>query len=116
MSEWLEQVELVCEMRDVDNVERFLPIRLKGGALSVYQRLTRDQREDLQQVKQAFLVAFTPNPFVAFDTFVSCHLRPGETVNEYLGDLQDLVCLIEENTSDRWLSCAFVSGPPGPVR
>ena len=116
VSEWLEQVELVCEMCGVDNIERVLPLRLRGGALSVYQQLTHDQKEDLQQVKQALLMAFAPDPFVAFDTFVSRHLRPGETLDEYLGDLQDLVRLIEENTSDRWLSCAFVSGLPGPVR
>ena len=103
-------------MCGVDNVERVLPLRLRGGALSVYRRLTRDQREDSQQVKQALLVAFAPNSFVAFDTFVSCHLRSGETMDEYLGDLQDLARLIEENTSDRWLSCAFMSGLPGPVR
>ena len=116
VSEWLEQVELVCKICGVDNVERVLPLRLKGGALSVNRRLTHDQREDLQQVKQALLVAFAPNPFVAFDTFALCRLGPGETVDEYLGDLQDLAHLIEENTSDRWLSCAFVSGLPGPVR
>ena len=116
VSEWLEQVELVCEMCGVANVKRILPLRPRCGALSVYRRLTHDQREDLQQVKQDLLVAFAPDPFVAFDTFVSCRLRPRETVDEYLGDLQDLVCLIEENTSDRWLSCAFVSGLPGPVR
>ena len=61
-------------------------------------------------------MAFAPDPFVAFDTFVSHHLCPGETVDKYLGDLQDLACLIKENTSDRWLSCAFVSGLPSPVR
>ena len=72
--------------------------------------------EDLQQVKQALLVAFAQDPFVAFDTFVSRRLRPRETVDEYLVDLQDLTRLIDENTSDRWLSCAFVSGLPGPVR
>ena len=109
VSEWLEQLELVCEMCGVDNVERVLPLRLRGGALSVYRRLTHDQREDLQQVKQAFLVAFALDPFAALDTFVSRHLHPVETVDEYLGDLQDLVRRIEENTSDRWLSCAFVS-------
>ena len=112
-SEWLEQVELVCEMYCVDNVERVLPLRLRGGALSVYRRLIRDQREDLQQVKQDLHVAFAPGPFIAFDTR---RLRPRETVDEYLGDLQDLARLIEENSSDRWLSCAFVSGLPGPVR
>ena len=69
--EWLEQVELVCEMCGVDNVERVLPLRLRGGALSVYQQLTHDQREDLQQVKQALLMAFASDPFVAFDTFVT---------------------------------------------
>ena len=60
VSEWLEQVELVCEMCGVDNVERILPLRLRSGALSVYRRLTRDQRDDLQQVKQALLLAFAP--------------------------------------------------------
>ena len=116
VSKWLEQVELTCEMSGVDNVERILPFMLRGGALSVYRRLTRDQREELQQVKKALLVAFAPDPFVVFDTFVSRRLRPGETVDEYLGDPQDLARLIEENTSDRWLSCAFVSGLLGPVR
>ena len=116
VSEWLEQVELVCEICCVDNVEHVLPLRLRGGALSVYWWLTHDQREDLQQVKQVLLVAFAPDPFVAFDTFVSHRLHTGETVDEYLGDLQDLARLIEENTSDWWLSCAFVSGLPSLVR
>ena len=103
-------------MCGVDNIECVLPLKLRGGALSVYRPLTHDQREDLQQVKHALLAAFAPDPFVAFDTFVSRRLRPRETVDRYLGDLQDLARLIEENTSDRWLSCAFMSGLPGPVR
>ena len=61
-------------------------------------------------------MAFAPDPFVAFDTFVLRCLHPRETVDIYLGDLQDLACLIKENTSDRWLSCAFVSGLPSLVR
>ena len=88
-------------MCGVDNVERVQPLRLRGGTLSVYRRLIRDQREDLQQVTQALPVAFAPDTFVAFDTFVSRYLRPGETVDEYLGDLLDLARLIEENTPDR---------------
>ena len=100
VSEWLEQVELVCEICGVDNIERVLALRLRGGALSVYQQLTCDQREDLQQVKKALLVAFAPDPFVVFDIFTSRRLRPGETVDEYLSDLQDLASLIEENTTD----------------
>ena len=84
-------------MCGVLNVEHVLPFWQRSVALSVYQRLTRDQREDLQQVKQALLVAFAPDPFVAFDTFVSHCLCPRETVDKYFGDLPRL---IEENTSD----------------
>ena len=57
-------------------------------------------------------MAFAPDLFVAFDTFTSRRLRPGETVYEYLSYLQDLVRLIEENTSDRWLSCALCQDSP----
>ena len=116
VTEWLEQVEVVCEISGVDNVEHVLPLGLRDRALSVYRRLTPDQREDLRQVKQTLLMAFALDPFVAFATFVSHRLCPGETVDEYLGDLQDLARLIEENTSDWWLSCTFVSGFPSPVR
>ena len=45
-------------------------------------------------------MAFALDTFVAFDSFVSHHLCLGETVDEYLGDLQDLAHLNEENTSD----------------
>ena len=76
VSEWLDQV---CKICGVDNVERVLPLRLRDGVLSVYRWLTRDQREDLQQVKQAHHVAFVPDPFVAYDTFVLRCLCPGET-------------------------------------
>ena len=85
VSEWLKEVELVCEMCGVDNVERVLPLRLRGGALSVYRRLTLNQKEDLQQVKQALLVAFALDLFVAFDTFVSHRLRPGENCGQIFG-------------------------------
>lgn len=37
-------------------------------------------------------------------------------MDKYLIDLQDLVRLIEENPSDRYLSRAFVSGLPASVR
>ena len=75
VSEWLEQMELVCKMCGDDNIERVLPLRLRGGALSVYQRLTRDQREDSQQVKQALLVGFVPDSFVAFVTWSTTERR-----------------------------------------
>ena len=49
-------------------------------------------------------------------THLSCVVCALGKLDEYLGDLQDLTRLIKEKTSDRWLSCAFMSGLPDPVR
>ena len=116
VSEWLEQVELVCELCNVENVECIIPLRLRGGALAVYRRLTRGQRNNLERVKEALITAFAPDQFVAYDRFVARRLQPNETVDEYLGGLQDLARLVDEHIPQRWLICAFVSGLPSHVR
>ena len=35
--EWIENVELVCELCTMKNVEHILPLRLQGGALAMYR-------------------------------------------------------------------------------
>ena len=37
--EWVENVELLCELCAMKNVERVLPLRLRGGALAIYKQL-----------------------------------------------------------------------------
>ena len=93
-SEWKVQVELVCKMCGVDNIERIIPLRLRGEALLMYRQLTHVQREDMEQARWALLVAFALDPFVVFD----------------------LACLVGEGLSNWWLICAFVSGLPSHVR
>ena len=65
--EWIENVELVCELCTMDKVERILPLRLQGGALAVYRRLSKEQRTDAEQIEQALLTAYTTDKFNAFD-------------------------------------------------
>ena len=116
VSEWLEQVELVCDLCQVENVECIIPLRLRGGALAVYRRLTRVQRSNLERVKEALTTAFAPDQFVAYEKFVARRLQPKETVDEYLGGLQDLARLVDEHIPQRWLISAFVSGLPSDVK
>ena len=40
---WVENVELVCELCTMKNVERVLPLRLRGGALAIYRQLSAEQ-------------------------------------------------------------------------
>ena len=49
--EWVENVELVCELCAMKNVERVLPLRLRGGALAIYRQLSAEQNADTEQIK-----------------------------------------------------------------
>ena len=49
--EWVENVELVCELCAMKNVERVLPLRLRGGALAIYRQLSAEQKADAEQIK-----------------------------------------------------------------
>ena len=44
VSEWLEKVDLVCELRDVKDVATVVPLRLTGSAFAVYQQLPKDKK------------------------------------------------------------------------
>ena len=56
--EWIENVELVCELCNMKNVERVLPLRLQGGALAIYRQLSAEQKADAEQIKQALITAY----------------------------------------------------------
>ena len=79
----------------------------------MYRRLRKEQRTDAEQIKQALINAYATDKFNIFDQFVTRHLRPGETVDEFLAGL---VWLVGEPLPDRWMTCAFMSGLPQHVR
>ena len=81
--EWVENVELVCELFAMKNVECVLPLRLQGGAFAVYRQLSAEQKADAEQIKQALITAYAADAFNAYDQFVTRNLRPGETVDEF---------------------------------
>ena len=58
ISEWLDKAELVCELQGVTDLQRIVPLRLKGGAFAVYQQLTAEQKRSFDEIKRALLSAF----------------------------------------------------------
>ena len=86
--EWIENEEIVYELCAMDKVERIFPLQLRGSALAVYRRLSKEQRANTEQIKQAHTTAYATDKFNAFDQFVTRRLRPGETVDEFL-----LICI-----------------------
>ena len=45
--EWLEKVDLVCKIRSIADLTLVIPLRLTGGAFSVYQQLSDEQKKSV---------------------------------------------------------------------
>ena len=114
--EWIENVELVCELCTIDKVKCILLLQQRGSALAVYRRLSKEQRTNTEQIKQTLITAYATEKFNAFDQFVVQHLHSGENVDDFLADLHRLVRFVGETLPDRWMTHAFVSGLPQHVR
>ena len=113
--EWLEELELVCKIRGVEDVASVVPLRLTGGAFAVYLQLSEDKRKKLNEVKTALVAAFAVDPYMAYEQFVSRRLRSGESPDVFLAELRRLASLFGGMT-DQGLACAFVAGLPESVR
>ena len=113
--EWLEKVELVCELRGITNVEKVVPLRLTGKAFAVYQQLKKKDKSDFSAIKSALIGAFGVDQFTAYDAFVNRRLGVGESVDVYLADLRKLASSFG-GVSEKVLSCAFVAGLPDATK
>ena len=115
VAEWIDKLELVCRLKGVHSQENVIPLRLTGGAFSVYQQLDDACKSDAKKIKEALLTAFAADKFSAYEQFVARRLRPSESVDVYLADLRRLSRLAG-GVNDAVLACAFVAGLPEAVR
>ena len=115
IAEWIDKLELVCRLKGVERQENVIPLRLTGGAFSVYQQLDDESKSDARKIKEALLTAFAADKFSAFEQFVARRLRPNESVDVYLANLRRLSRLAG-GINDGVHACAFVAGLPEETR
>ena len=104
--EWLEVLELICELCKITNVEWVLPLQLKGATRETYKQLSKEQQNDIEEIKHALVKAYRTDLFVAFNQFTTYRLHPVETVDELLTDLQ---WLVGEMLPECWRKSTFMS-------
>ena len=114
--EWLEDLELTCEVCEISKIERVLSLRLKGAARETYRQLSKEQRDDVEEFKRAIIKAYGTDSFLAFEQFTTRRRRPEETADEFLTDLQRLAWLVGETPPECWIKTAFVNGLPSDVK
>ena len=114
--DWIEKVEMVCLLQTpAAPQETVIPLRLKGGAMSVYRQLSDEDKKDAGKVKSALKRAFALDKFAAYERFADRRLRPGESVDVFIAELEQLASLFGGMTEEG-ISCAFVTGLPDSVR
>ena len=112
ITEWLENVEMVCRLTNVAQLECVLALRLKGRALKVYHQLSAEDKKDANKIKHALKKVFGTDPFVAYNQFVGRTLQSGEAPEEFLADLFRLARSVGPELPIEWITCAFISGLP----
>lgn len=115
VAEWIEKLELVCKLRGITNLYAVVPLRLIGGAFSVYQQLSDSDKKDYTKIMDALISAFAADKFMAYEQFTARRLREGESVDVYLAELRRLAGLFG-GIPDSGLSCAFLAGLPEAAR
>lgn len=113
--EWLEKVELVCELRKITDVATVLPLRLTGSAFAVYQQLPKEKKSEISEVRQSLVSAFATNSFTAYEQFISRKMIAGESPDVFLANLRTLAERFG-GVSNKTLVCAFVTGLPDGAR
>ena len=116
IAEWVKNVQLVCDLCNMKNVESALPLWMLGGALAIYRQLSAEQKSDAEQIKLALITTYATDAFNAYDQFITRQLRPDETVNDFFAELWRLDQLVGGQLPEFWLIYAFVSGLPQHVR
>ena len=109
--EWFTRTEMLCQLRGAA-VETVLPLRLSGGAFSVWSQLPADSQSSLSVVRGALYAAFALDKYEAFS---ARRLQHGESADVFLADLRRLAELFG-GLPDQALVCAFVAGLPDAVR
>lgn len=115
VQDWLDKLELVCQLRGYSNLQTIVPLRLTGGALAVYQQLSSDDRKEYSKITEALLSAIALDRFCAYEQFVARKLGDGESVDVYLADLRRLAAMFG-GIPETGLACAFVAGLPDTAR
>ena len=114
--DWIEKVEMVCKLQQpAADLVIVIPLRLRGGASAVYRQLSEEDRRKADKVKAALRRAFAVDKYAAYELFSARRLRPGESVDVYLAELQRLSTLFG-GLSEEGLGCAFVAGLPDSVK
>jgi len=115
-SQWVEKLELVASLTDVQKLEKFLPLFLDGTAFNCYQNLPSEVKDNYSSLKKAFLTKFSLDSSLAYEEVIRRRLLAGESVENYLAEITRLARLADSDVSDKMIKNMFLAGLPPDVK
>lgn len=104
---------MMCQLKGVE-VMAVVPLRLAGGAFTVWSQLQPEERQNAQKTKSALYAAFGKDKYAAWSEFRNRRLRLNESPDVFLAELRKLAESVG-NVSEDVLECAFVTGLPNDI-
>ena len=92
-----------------------LPLFLEGDAFLVFSKMADDDRKTMKEVEAKFREAFSCTPAAAYRQFVGRRLKPDESVDAYVADVQRLLALSghqQSSDDDPVVVEQFIAGLP----
>ena len=89
---WLEKLKMVAKLQKIEDVVTLLPLYLEGEALTIYQQMRDEDKEDLALVEQRLKLAFAEGPFEALGKLSSLRWT-GESVDVFAAEIRRLAGL-----------------------
>ncbi len=117
---WIERLEVVAELQEIDDLAPVIPLFLEGPAYDVFTQMPKGERSDEGKVKEKLIAAFGMSPSEAYSTFKVRVLQSGEAPDGFLADLRRLARTVcsggDAGTIEQLVVCQFVDGLPEPTR
>ena len=73
----------------------------------MYQQLSKEKRAEPEEIKRAFITAYTMDAFKTLDQFTVQQLWQNETVDEFLADLHCQVWVVGEPLPECRMMCLY---------
>ena len=114
ISEWLVAYERLCVVEHVAPTE-LLTYMLAGNAAWVYSRLLVGEASNWEVVKAVLTAEYAMPRQEAWRRYVNCRLLAGETVDIYLGRLEQLGGRVGLTLNDMAFRVKFYEGLPASI-
>ena len=84
---WIEQLEVVAELQEIDDLAPVIPLFLEGPAYDVFTQLPKEERSNEEKVKERLIAAFGMSPLEVYSKFKVRVLQSGKAPDGFLADL-----------------------------